>query len=358
MKKLKVLRILNSVEETTAPFNQFSLPLADEQEITICSYYKPGVYVPPQIKCIAEDGSAIGFFRALKKAFLYTEYDVIHVHYPPVGFLFFLYHVAMHKNLKVKAIFTIHTSYSNFKWRDRILLVPIFAFFQKIVYCGKSSQESFPYFFRRLSGSRSAVIQNGVDIRRIDHAVEGRGKSFDLNNFTIVAVGRLISLKNPNVIVEAFKECCGEQDKLIFIGEGDLRASIALKAAQLGLKQNIEITGRISREEVYKYLFNADLFISASRIEGLPVSVLEAMACSCPVILSDIPSHREVTQGSDFIPLVACADSKGLAKQIRRFKYMSPSEREDLSERCKKIAKSNFSLDSMLKKYIQIYEER
>ncbi len=111
----------------------------------------------------------------------------------------------------------------------------------------------------------------------------------------------------------------------------------------------------IPRDEVFARLARADLFISASRGDGLPVAVLEAMACRCPVILSDIEPHREIAGGADFIPLIEPDDTDGFAKEIRRFRSMSHSERSEVGLRCRRLAEERFGLTPMLKRYEKVY---
>ena len=87
------------------------------------------------------------------------------------------------------------------------------------------------------------------------------------------------------------------------------------------------------------------------------MAVLEAMACSCPVVLSDIPSHREIAAGVDFIPLVRPKDRKELARQIKRFRQMSHSERCDIGKRCRELIEERFSLSTIHGRYDAIYRD-
>lgn len=119
----------------------------------------------------------------------------------------------------------------------------------------------------------------------------------------------------------------------------------------------MELTGLIPREGVYKRLLEADLFVTASRGEGLPIAVLEAMACRLPVILSDIPPHREIAEGVDFIPLIECDDVNGFAREIERFRRMPALERVETGAKCRKHVEEHFPLAKMHRGYAETYEE-
>jgi glycosyltransferase involved in cell wall biosynthesis len=97
------------------------------------------------------------------------------------------------------------------------------------------------------------------------------------------------------------------------------------------------------------------VFVSTSRSEGLPVAVLEGLACGRPVILSDIPPHREIVNGADFIPLVRPGDAEGFARELRAFREMAHEERAEIGERCRNLAESRFSLPAMHRSYSRIY---
>jgi glycosyltransferase involved in cell wall biosynthesis len=89
----------------------------------------------------------------------------------------------------------------------------------------------------------------------------------------------------------------------------------------------------------------------------MPMAVLEAMACRCPVILSDIPAHREIADGADFIPLVEADDVVGLAREVARFNGMSGAARAELGERCRSLVEQRFSLAAMQGRYEDLYLE-
>lgn len=352
-----VLRIVPTIDACSAPYNQFSLALANRQNITICTYFRPNITVFKHIRLISGDGTVTGFFRALKSALDTSKYDVIHVHVPSDGFLFIVASLLMGPKLLRSSICTVHNVYTGFNLKNRFLLAWVFIFFRRITSCGLASYESFPRFFKWLGGKRFNAIQNGVDIDRVDRAIGENGLRPSNNPFTTVAIGRLIELKNPDVLLNAFCQSKDRESQLIYIGQGQLQSSLVAASSKLGVEERVKMTGLIPREAVYDHLVAADLFVSASRIEGLPLAVLEAMACRCPVILSDIPAHREIAAGVDFIPLIQANDVIGFAREIERFNQMTAAERAAIGKSCRKLVEERFSQTAMHEKYAQIYLE-
>ena len=106
-----------------------------------------------------------------------------------------------------------------------------------------------------------------------------------------VAVGALSTRKDPLAIVRAMQSATEPDLVLVFVGAGELEAACRREA---GGDARIRFEGQA--EEVSNYLRAADFLVSASRSEGLPNAVLEAMACGLRVVLSDIGPHRELLQ--------------------------------------------------------------
>ena len=167
---IAILRLLPRVRETSAPFNQFSLAWSERRNITLVTYFSSDLNPPKDLTVFEGDGSLPGFFRALRDAVADKEYDIIHAHASHLGLLLIGASLFMRRKFMADTVFTVHNSYRSYKLRNRLMLIPVFTFFQRVVCCGSASFESFPGFFKRLAGGRLCFVPNGLDIGRIDQA--------------------------------------------------------------------------------------------------------------------------------------------------------------------------------------------
>lgn len=355
--KLSALHIVLSIGETSAPYNEHCLPCADGRDITICTYFGSTITSPRTITLFEGNGSLTGFFRVLNAALEAKEYDVIHVHSPHLGLLFLMGTFFAPRKFAPSTMITVHDSYPNYKPRNRLMFIPVFAGFQRVICCSQASYESFPAFYKWLAGDRLGVVQNGLDIARVDRIAANTTPPQPTNDFTTVAISRLVNIKNPFALLAAFQQSADQSSRLIHIGDGPLRQALITLSRAAEPENQIEFTGLIPRERVFEYLLHADLFISVSRGEGLPISVLEAMACRCPVILSDIPPHREIAEGVDFIPLIQPDDVAGFAQAIKKFRDMPVAERKAIGQKCRKLVEKRFSLTAMHAGYEKVYAQ-
>ena len=143
----------------------------------------------------------------------------------------------------------------------------------------------------------------------------------------------------------------------MLVGAGTLSTTIEATARELGLHDRVVLTGLVPRDDVFVACADADVFVSTSHGEGLPVAVLESMAAGCPVILSDIPPHRELADGADFIPFADPGDVDGFADAIRRFHAMTPIERREVGRRCREHMAARFTLPIMRAGTEAVYRE-
>jgi glycosyltransferase involved in cell wall biosynthesis len=354
-RRLGILHIILVLKPTNGQYNEHCLPLMDKRDITICTFFRSDIRPPEAITLFDGDSSVKGFFRALRAALAKREYDIIHVHTPHAGVLLLvgLFMFGLYKKLISSTVHTVQNSYENFKFRNRLLFLPSFVFFQRLVFCSHASYESFPGFYKWLAGGRMHVVQNGVDLNRIDRITKAKPVAHN-DHFTVTTVG-LIKIKNPFTVLDASFKYNDQDTKLVVLGEGNLRPVLTQKIEKSALQQQVQLTGMVARDQVFEYFTLADLFVSASWGEGLPVAVMEAMACGRPVVLSDIPPHREIAEGVDFIPLIEPDDVAGFAREIKRFKEMSVSERTMIGRKCRKLIEERFSLSIMHAGYKEIY---
>ena len=357
-RQLRILHIVLSIGATNTTYNEHCLPMAEKRDITLCTYFRSEITPPRTITLFEGNGTPKRFFQVLHAALDAKDYDVIHAHSPHVAVLLLAAVLFGRWKFSARTVVTVHDSYPDFKLRNRLLFIPVFATFRKVVCCGRASYTSFPAFYRWLAGGRLGFVQNGVDLARVDR-VRATTTQQPLKNtcFTVVAVGRLVDVKNPACAIAAFGRSADRADRFKYIGDGPLRDSLRAESRTAGLDNQIEFTGLIPREKVFEHLLNADVYISTSRGEGLPVSVLEAMACQCPVILSDILPHREIAQGTDFIPLVDPDDVEGFAREIRKYRVMPTAEKSAIGQQCRRLVEERFSLAAMHAGYEQVYAE-
>lgn len=358
---MRVLHLIIVLGETNGQYNEHCLPLMRERDISIVTYFVPKLTPPPEITLFAGDGTLRGFFRALRNALDAPRYDVVHAHAPQTGTLLVLAALAWRRfsRLRPSFVYTAQDSFHNYKPRNRVMMVLSLATFTRVVFCSRSAYESLPRILKRLVRGRSRVVQNGADLDRVDRAVASRPAERNGHGFTVLSVGRLERVKDPFTFLEAFRRSLAEDagSRAVFVGAGELTPTITARAQEMGLQDRVALTGLIPRDEVFVRCADADVFVSTSHGEGLPVAVLEAMAAGCPVILSEIPPHLELADGADFIPFVKPGDVEGFAQAIRRFREMSLEERREIGRRCRSHMAARFTLPIMRAATEAVYRE-
>lgn len=150
-------------------------------------------------------------------------------------------------------------------------------------------------------------IRNGVDVRRFSRC-ESEQKKNDLrkklglqeNKLIFAYAGQFIDRKDQEFLLKLFSTNDNLKDYcLLLMGDG---VNYELLRQKYSAYETIVFTGNVSNVE--DYLRVSDYYISSSRSEGLPTSVLEAMSCGLPVLLSDIMQHREIVEISNEVGLL------------------------------------------------------
>lgn len=358
--QLSVLHVVVRAGPTNSQYNEHCLPVLGERRVTVCSLFPADVPPLPRLRVIEGDGTRRGCSRALRSALDLGPYDVVHVHAPASGVLTLAAYLRTRRSRR-NLVFTVHNSWPNFRLRNRLFLYWILALFPVVVACGESARASMPRSVRLLFGRRIGVIQNGVDLDRVDRCLAGHEPEpepeTEPGGLEIVSVNRLIPLKDPYTLLDAFARSAvdHDRDRLVLVGDGVLREEISGALAESGLDDKVRLTGLVERHEVYRIVSRAGVFVSSSLGEGLPVSVLEAMACSRPLVLSDIAPHREIARLDPGIALFRPGDVTGLVAELTRVRALDPEVRRELGQQARQCVVEHFSVRSMNRAYGELY---
>ena len=163
----------------------------------------------------------------------------------------------------------------------------------------------------------------------------------------IIAIGRLEAQKNFTNLINAFAMLRQARDaRLLILGEGSERKYLTTLVENLGLQSDVSLPGFVSNPAAY--MAKAKLFAMSSSWEGMPLSLIEALALGLPVVSTDCPSGpAEILDGGSYGELVPMNDSSALATAMER--GLSTPRQSIASEWLKQ-----FDSDSITDSYLEI----
>ena len=192
---------------------------------------------------------------------------------------------------------------------------------------------------------RVHVIPNSV---RTVGSLAHSDRTRNLKGGRVVAVGRLTRQKGFDLLLEAFAQCHHrhEQWTLRILGEGEERETLEFQASRLKIKDAVEFIGVVKDHEVH--LRSSQLYVLASRYEGFPNSLLEAMAMGLAVIATDCPTGpADIVAHNENGLLVPPNNVAALAGAMDRLMADS-EERQRLGGRAGEVVE-RFSLNKVMK---------
>ncbi len=373
-KKRAVISIVNSLHPTSMDFHEFVLYRANafpEEEnyfLVLGPVNKiffnecASLASPLNINLIECGGKYTTFCRELAKITKHLRASnipsLMHVHMGRSGAASVLMN-CLRPFRRVPVLMTSHTTLQSQVWKS-VLLMPINTLLSdKIVCVSKSVYNSLPNFVKILKRNCVHVILNGANIDWIDHVLsdylENTTSFQSPKELKLINVGRLETAKNQSWLIKLMARL-PEQIKLTLVGSGALDDELKKLVKQLKLSHRIRLTGLLPRKDVFVEFLNADLFVSTSVREGLPIAVIEAMAAKMPVLLSDIGPHREIKDKASHVPLLPF-DISLWVEYIKSFANTIQQERETLGQKNRKAVIDYFSLKRMHQEYTELYEQ-
>jgi glycosyltransferase involved in cell wall biosynthesis len=210
---------------------------------------------------------------------------------------------------------------------------------------------------RNLAGAPLAARRKIVTVLNgaVAQPLDGTGGPEERQpGFTLVTVGRLVPEKDHECLLRAVALARPSVPDLRvwIVGGGVLANYLETLRDELALGECVHFFG--DRRDVGGFLARADVFVLSSRTEGLPVSLLEALAAGLPMIVTDVGGMSEVVKPSGAGTIVAPSDPQALATAITR----SAKSRELLKEMGRKgrgYYEEHFTPERMADDYARLY---
>jgi glycosyltransferase involved in cell wall biosynthesis len=280
------------------------------------------------------------FFHLRKWLRSQRPYDVLHLHSSKAGFLGRLAAWTLGEKRVVyttQAISFIRGDISSFK---RALFVLLEKGGHRlggtVVCCSQSESEALAQ-----RGIPSVTIPNGTEA-----PAQPAHSSRDHGPLRVISVGRATIQKNPalfTAIADRFQN--NPKIEFIWVGDGELKEALR--------RDNIRMTGWLSREEVREELKQADIYLSTASWEGMPFAVLEAMAYGKPLVLTDCIGNKDLVyeQSNGFL----FQETAQAAEQINQLAG-SEEKRSQMGANSMKLFQENHEFRLIAARFLVLYE--
>lgn len=297
----------------------------------------------------------------LKRLLEKEKYDIIHCH-TPMGSVIARLAAGETRKRGTKVIYTAH-GFHFFKgapminWLVYYPIERILAHRTDLLITMNQEDYNRSMAFK----AKKTALVNGVGLnlnRFVEATPEEKQevrRAFKLNEDDIfaISVAQLIKRKNHMVLIQAVEKLHNPQFHLFICGDGVQEAELKAKAKELGIEHQIHFLG--FRKDVYKISSAADLFLFASLQEGLPVAIMEAMACGLPIVASKVRGNYDLIDQGKGGYLVAPTDVDGFVKVIHKI-----TENKDRLEKMKqynlrKVQK--YSIEAVVDQMADLYQD-
>ncbi len=204
--------------------------------------------------------------------------------------------------------------------------------------------------FYALEKERVPVIYNGIDLSRFTP----KSDYSQSDTVELMHVGRLTPPKNHERLLRAFAALreSHPQCRLTLVGDGELRQQVEELVEALHLSQAVTFAG--AQADVRPYLERADIFVLPSDYEGIPMTIIEAMAAGLPIVATSVGGVPDMLRQEESGLLVP-PDTEAVTRACARL-VENPALRERLGRNAQAEAR-RFSAECMAEAYVRVYEQ-
>lgn len=290
----------------------------------------------------------LGVLNILRKKINSFRPDILHAHYA--------------SSYGLLGALTRFTPYIISIWGSDIYEFPKISFLHKSLLRYSLSKADFILSTSRIMVAETKkytkksieVTPFGVDLnlfRKIDLPKQD-------NEFIVGSVKTLSANYGMDILIKSFKQVINKNPdlnlKLQIIGSGPDRQKLHLLAKSLGIETRVMFLGKLENTTLPVYYNSFSVFVSISNLESFGVVAVEAMACECPVIVSDADGYTEVVQNEETGLIVPKGDIDATAHAIQRF-INDRSLRDTMGIRGRKRVEKYYNWNENVEKMINIY---
>jgi glycosyltransferase involved in cell wall biosynthesis len=228
-----------------------------------------------------------------------------------------------------------------YRWADR-LVAPL----TTLTICVAERERIAGLAAGTCRSERTIVIPNAVDVEAVPPPRQ------DGNPPVIVSVGRLAAPKDGVTLVRALAALPGGRFTGLIVGDGPDRPAVEEEVRRLGLQDAVELAG--TRDDVPELLARADVFVLSSRSEGAPMSILEAMAASLPVVATRVGGVGELVADGETGMLVPPGDPAALSAALGLL-IADPELRRRLGDAGRERVRRRFDVREQRRAHLEAY---
>jgi len=210
-----------------------------------------------------------------------------------------------------------------------------------------------------MPSERIVVFPWGVDLAHFSPKKETHLRSLLgwQDAFIVISTRAWERLTGVDVLVEGFLRAAKAEPslRLLLLGNGSLRADISERIRECGMIDRVYMPGQVRYADLPAYFRSTDLYISASTSDGSSVSLMEALACGCPALVSDIPGNREWVEPGKH----GWWFEMGNVEDLRRKLLQAVAERDRhpaMREAARELAEVRANWDQNFQKLLDAYE--
>ncbi len=206
---------------------------------------------------------------------------------------------------------------------------------------------------------KAALIRNGVTLAsRPSSDARARARALlDVSDDAQVVgcVGRLDTIKNLDLLIEAIADACHAVPRLrlMLIGEGPCLEHLNRKVADLRLNEVVVFVGL--RKDVAELLPGLDLYVCSSDYEGVSLSILEAMVAELAVVATAVGGNTEIICHNETGILVQPRNRQAMANAVIAL-FTDEAKRQSLGVKARHAIEKNFNMDRMISDYDCLYQ--